>query len=109
MRSTLSGGVFPNCKVAFAFVFCRNLGETKDLVHQNATEESERGREWKNEGERSRAERHWIAKITAEEVAILRCFANWPRRNGMKSAGDDEPYHRTTAAGKEEEEAMANE
>ena len=90
-------------------MFCRNLGETKDLVHQNATEESERGREWKNEGERSRGERHWIAKITAEEVAILRCFANWPRRNGMKSAGDDEPYHRTTAAGKEEEEAMANE
>ena len=74
-----------------AFVFCRNLGETKDLVHQNATEESER----KSEREKA-GERHWIAKITAEEEegAILRCFANWPRCNGMKSAGDDAPPQR---------------
>ena len=73
-----------------AFVFCRNFGGAKDLVHQNATEESDRVREGGREGGAS-GRRHWIAKITAEEVAMLRCFANWPRNNGMKSAGDDEP------------------
>ena len=73
-----------------AFVFCRNFGGAKDLVHQNATEESDRVRERGREGGAS-GRRHWIAKITAEEVAMLRCFANWPRNNGMKSAGDDEP------------------
>ena len=94
-------------------MFCRNLGETKDLVHQNATEESDRAREGEREGveertrEGSRAEwsaiglpkllrRKWQYCVVLQ-IGRARC-------NGMKSAGDDEPPHHRSGAGKEEEE-----
>ena len=73
-----------------AFVFCRNLVETKDLVHQNATEESGEargGREGRREGAEAAGAIGLPKLLRRKEVAILRCFANWARCNGMKSAG----------------------
>ena len=99
-------------------MFCRNLGKTKDLFHQNATEESggARGR-WKGGLEGGRLERGEAAGaiglpklLRRKEVAILRCFANWARCNGMKSAGT--PLRETaiqSAAAAEQEGKEASE
>ena len=96
-------------------MFCRNLGETKDLVHQNATRERERGSKTKAEGRVAEREGGEAAAgaiglpklLRRKEVAILRCFANWARCNGMKSAGtpaagDGNPVHRRGEAGRKE-------